>query len=81
MRVLSYVLPIYRCSFDLYEIKFFPVGVAMEYSLCFKIFIPSTDRVRISDTVILFRHGILNIPIPSKDEILFSAIDDLRTTL
>ena len=53
----------------------------MEHYLCFKIFIPSTGGVCIADTVRWFPQGSLKLPIPSKYELLCSAIDDLHTTL
>ena len=81
MKLLPGVLPISRKYFDPHQINSFSIDVAMEHYHCFKIFIPSTGGVRISDTVRLFPHGSLKLPIPSKDELLFRAIDDLRTTL
>ena len=81
MKVLANVLPIDRRLFDPHTIKGFYVGVWMEHNRCFKIFIPSTVRVRIADTVIWSPHVSLKIPIPIKDEILRRAIDDLRTTI
>ena len=81
MKLLAHVLPIKRCLFDLHAIKEFSVGVAMENYRWFKIFIPSTGRVRIADTIRWFPHGNLKIPTPSKDEIILSAIDDLRAKL
>ena len=81
MKVLAHVPPIYRRFFEPYALKGFYVGFAMEYYRRFNIFIPSTGGVRIADTVRLFTHGNLKLPIPSKDEPLLIAIDDLRTTL
>ena len=81
MKLLAHVLPIYRCLFELHAIKGLYVGVAMENYRCFKIFISSTGRVRISDTVIWFPHGSLKLPIPYNDELLCSAIDNLYTTI
>ena len=81
MKVLAHVLPINLHSFDLHATKGFYVGIAIEHYLCSEIFTPSTGTVHIYDTVIWFPHGSLNIPIPSNDELLRSAIDYLRTTL
>ena len=53
----------------------------MGHYRCFKVFIHSTGTVRIDDTNIWFPSGSLNLPIPSKDEFLHSALYDLRTTL
>ena len=81
MKLLAHVLPIDHRLFDPHAIKGFSVGVAIENYRCFKIFIPSTGGVRISDTVRWLPHGILKSPITYKDELLRSSIDDLRTTL
>ena len=80
-KVLAHVLPIDHRSFDPHAIKGFSVCLAMEHYRCFKIFIPSTGGIHIADTVIWFPQGSLKLPIPSKDELLCSAIEDLRTTL
>ena len=81
MKVMAHVLPIDRHLFNPHVIKGFYVGIATEHYFWFKIFIPSTGRVRISDTVRWFPQSSLKLPIPSKYELLRSAIDDLRTTL
>ena len=81
MKVLSHVLTIDRRSFYPHAIKGFYVGVVMEHYRCFKIFIPSTGRVRIYGTIRWFPCGSLKLPIPSKDELICSVIDDLRATL
>ena len=78
---MAHVLPIYCRLFDPHTIKGFYVGVWMEHNRCFKIFIPSTVRVRIADTVIWSPHVSLKIHIPIKDEIIRRAIDDLCTTI
>ena len=53
----------------------------MEHYLCYKIFIPSSGGVCIAGTLRWLPHGSLNLPIPSEDDILLSAIDDLHITL
>ena len=70
-----------RHLFYPHEIKFLSIGVAMKHYHCFKIFIPSTGRVHISDTVRWFPHGSIKPSIPFKDELLHRSIDDLRTTI
>ena len=81
MKVLAHVLPVDRCLFYLHAINGFSVGVAMKDYRCYKIFIPSTVKVLISDTIRWFLHGNLKLPIPSKDEPICSAIDHLHATL
>ena len=81
MKVLDHALPIDCYLFDPHEIKDFYIGVEMVHCHLFKRFIPSTDGVRISDTIRWFPHGNIKLPTPSKDELLRSTIDDLRDTL
>jgi hypothetical protein len=81
MKVLAHLLPQDRRSFDPHAIKGFSVGPAMEHYRCFKIFIPSTGKVRIADTVKWYPHGNLKMPITSKDELLTAALNDLKQTL
>ena len=81
MKVMAHVLPIDRCSFYTHTIKGFSVGVAMEHYRSFKLFIPSTGRVCISDNTIWLPHVSLKLTIPYKDKLLRSNIDDLCTTL
>ena len=52
----------------------------MKHYLCFKTLTPSTYRVYIADTVRWLPHGRLELPIPSKYELLRNTIDDLITT-
>ena len=52
MKVMARVIPIYHCSFNPRVIQEFSVGVATEHYRLFKIFIPSTGRVRIAETII-----------------------------
>ena len=81
MKLMAHVLPINCCLFEPHTMKVFSVGIEIEHYRCFKIFIPSNIGVHIYDTIRWFPHGSLKLFIPSRDEILRSAIDDLRTTL
>ena len=66
MKLMAHVLPIDHHLFGTHAIKGFSVCFAMEHHRYFKIFIPSTGGVHIAETVGLFPHGSLKLPIPSK---------------
>ena len=53
----------------------------MEHYRCFKICIPSSGGVRISDTIIWFPHCSLKLPTLYNHGLICSAIDDLRATI
>jgi hypothetical protein len=81
MRVLAHVLPSDRTSFGPHAIAGYAIGPAMEHYRCFKIFIPTTGRIRIADTVKWFPHGDLKLPIASKEALLHASIQDLSATI
>ena len=80
IKVLAHILPDDRPSWSPHAIDGFYVGPAMQHYRCHNIWIPTTARTRIAETVRWFPHNY-KMPSASREDTIIAAAKDLTAAL
>ena len=80
MKVLAFEDPGNRPSWAPHGVEAFYVGPALSHYRSFEVFVPSTGKVRVTDTLAWFPHSVI-MPAPSPVTDLQGAMKDLEKAL